>query len=92
MADHSPQPEALRRRAVAMAVGLTANTPMAPKRYERQLLARYQTGELTIDEVLDRLARSTYHVFYHSRATQAATEADLQEQNFRGSFSALLLG
>jgi hypothetical protein len=61
-----------------MAVALTANTPLAPKRYEQQLLARYQTGELTIDEVLAQLERSTYHVLYHSRATQAPTDADLQ--------------
>lgn len=33
--------EALRRRAVAAAIALTENTPLAPKRYERQLLARY---------------------------------------------------
>ncbi|MGI4736144.1 MAG: BLUF domain-containing protein [Janthinobacterium lividum] len=70
--------ESRRRRAVAMAVGLTANTPLAPKRYERQLLGRYQTGELTIDDVLARLASSTYHVLYRSRATQSPTETDLQ--------------
>ena len=70
--------EATRRRAVAAAVGLTANTPLAPKRYERQLLARYQTGELTIDDVLALLEQSTYHVLYRSRATQAPTETDLQ--------------
>ena len=70
--------EATRRRAVAAAVGLTANTPLAPKRYERQLLARYQTGELTIDAVLALLEKSTYHVLYRSWATQAPTETDLQ--------------
>lgn len=70
--------EALRRRAVAAAVALTANTPLAPKRYERQLLARYQTGELTIDQVLARLDASIYHVLYRSRATPAPSEADLQ--------------
>ena len=78
MADSPLLSEAARRRAVAAAVALTANTPLAPKRYERQLLARYQTGELTIDEVLDLLDKSTYHVLYRSQATQAPTEADLQ--------------
>jgi hypothetical protein len=78
MANSPPQQEAERQRAVALAVALTANTPLAPKRYERQLLARYQTGELTIDEVLVRLEQSTYHVLYRSRATSAPTEATLQ--------------
>lgn len=77
MADSS-LPEDVRRRAVTAAVALTANTPLAPKRYERQLLARYQAGELTIDEVLARLAQSIYHVLYRSRAISTPTEADLQ--------------
>lgn len=79
MVDPPHLQEAARRRAVTAAIALTANTPLAPKRYERQLLARYQTGELTIDEVIALLDNSTYHVFYRSRATQAPTvEADLQ--------------
>jgi hypothetical protein len=78
MTDSSHQQEAERRRLVAAAVALTANTPLAPKRYERQLLARYQTGELTIDDVLALLEKSTYHVLYGSRATHAPTETDLQ--------------
>jgi hypothetical protein len=78
MVDSPHFQEAARRRAVAAAVALTANTPLAPKRYERQLLARYQTGELTIDEVLALLEESTYHVLYRSRTRQAPTEADLQ--------------
>jgi hypothetical protein len=78
MVDSPHLQEAARRRAVTAAIALTANTPLAPKRYERQLLARYQTGELTIDEVLTQLEESTYHVLYRSRAAQAPTEADLQ--------------
>jgi hypothetical protein len=78
MVDSPHLQEAARRRAVTAAIALTANTPLAPKRYERQLLARYQTGELTIDEVLAQLEESTYHVLYRSRATQAPTEVDLQ--------------
>lgn len=68
----------MRRRTVAWAVTVTADTPLAPKRYERQLLALYQTGELTIDEVIARLEESIYHVLYRSQATHAPTEADLQ--------------
>jgi hypothetical protein len=77
--DSSPSlHEGARRRAVAAAVALTANTPLAPKRYERQLLARYQAGELTIDEVIERLDASSYHILYRSKASQTPTEADLQ--------------
>jgi hypothetical protein len=74
-----PENEEQRRRAVALAVALMADTPLAPKRYERQLLARYEQGELSIDQVLDLLKQSTYQVLYHSRATQRPTEAQLQE-------------
>lgn len=74
--DHLQQ--AKRRRAVAAAVALTANTPLAPKRYEQQLLQQYQVGTLTIEEVIALLDASTYHVLYRSRATSAPTEAELQ--------------
>jgi hypothetical protein len=78
MADSTHLPAVRRQRLVAAAVALTADTPLAPKRYEWQLLACYQTGELTINEVLARLEASTYHVLYRSRATQTPTEADLR--------------
>lgn len=78
MADASPLQEAFRRRAVAAVVALTADTPLAPKRYERQLLAKYQAGALTIDEVIGLLDTSVYQVLYRSRATHAPTETDLQ--------------
>ncbi|MGI4742678.1 MAG: BLUF domain-containing protein [Janthinobacterium lividum] len=78
MADSPHLQEAARRRAVAAVVAFTAGTPLAPKRYERQLLARYQAGTLTIDEVIDLLDNSTYHVLYCSRAAHPPTEADLQ--------------
>jgi hypothetical protein len=68
----------LRRRAVAWVVALTANTALAPGRYERQLLDRYEQGELTIDQVLKALDTATYQVLYRSRATSLPTEADLQ--------------
>jgi hypothetical protein len=78
MADSHSLADTLRRRAVALAVALTANTPLAPKRYERALLGRYQAGELTIDEVIALLDTSIYHVLYRSQASQAPTEAELQ--------------
>jgi hypothetical protein len=70
--------EAQRQRAVAWAVALTTTTPLEPQGYERQLLGLYQAGVLTLEEVQELLALSVYQVLYHSRATQAPTEADLQ--------------
>ena len=70
--------EAVRRRAVAFAIALTIDTPLAPKRYERHLLDRYQRGELSIEDVSGLLDASTYHVFYRSQATATPTEAHLQ--------------
>ncbi|WP_354585910.1 BLUF domain-containing protein [Hymenobacter sp. UYCo722] len=68
--DHAlPTTEIQRRRAVDWAVAMTVNTRLAPHRYERQLLARYQQGELTIDQVIELLDTSVYQVLYRSRAT-----------------------
>ncbi|MGI4741607.1 MAG: BLUF domain-containing protein [Janthinobacterium lividum] len=78
MADAPHLQEAARRHIVAAAVAFTAGTPLAPKCYERQFLAYYQAGILTIDEVMDLLDNSIYHVLYSSRATSALTEDDLQ--------------
>jgi len=61
-----------------MAVALTKGTALAPQRYERYLLALYQRGLLTIDEVVDLLDLSIYQVLYHSHVTAAPKEADLQ--------------
>lgn len=77
MTNFSAPDEAARRRAVAAAIALTVNTPLAPKRYERQLLARYQAGELSIDHVLELLDTSVYHVFYRSQARPGLTQLDL---------------
>lgn len=71
--------EAARRRAVAFAVALTVNTPLAPKRYELLLLDRYQRGELSIDAVIRLLDASTYHIFYRSQATYFPTQGQLQD-------------
>lgn len=47
MNDASLITETQRRRVVNWAAAMTANTSLAPQRYERQLLARYQQGQLT---------------------------------------------
>ena len=90
--------ESERRRIVAKAVAVTANTALAPQRYERQLLDRYQEGELTIDQVIDLLNTSVYQVLYHSVAAQPFGEPalrDLLEKarsfNVRHSLTGILL-
>ncbi|MFD1469830.1 BLUF domain-containing protein [Hymenobacter caeli] len=74
----TPLTEAERRRAVAYVIALTANTPIAPQRYERQLLARYQQGELTVDQVLESLDASIYQVLYRSRTAEPWSVTQLQ--------------
>jgi hypothetical protein len=71
--------EAARRRAVAWAIAMAVDTPLAPKRYEVHLLARYQQGELSLDEVSQLLDESVYHVLYCSQATYFPSEAQLQD-------------
>jgi hypothetical protein len=87
-----------RRRALALGVALTADTTLAPSRYERQLLNRYANGELTIDQVFALLDAATYHILYRSRATSPPTEADLQHllgraraHNVQANITGLLL-
>lgn len=70
--------EAARRRAVAWAIAVTADTPLAPKRYERHLLSRYQRGELTLNEVSQLLDEGVHHILYRSQATYFPNEAELQ--------------
>ena len=71
--------EDARRRAVAWAIAVTADTPLAPKRYERHLLDRYQRGELTLDEVSVLLDHSVYHIFYRSQATYFPSKTQLED-------------
>jgi hypothetical protein len=71
--------EEQRRKAVNVAIALTANTPLAPQRYERELLTRYQAGELTLADVEARLAASVYHVAYRSHTGQFPTQVLLHE-------------
>lgn len=73
-----PESEEQRRRAITAAIALTANTPQAPQRYERQLLGRYQRGEINIEQVISLLDGSIYHVLYHSQATGLVSEAELR--------------
>ena len=68
-----------RRRAVALVVALTANTRLEPQRYERQLLTRFEQGELTLDQMEALLEVSVYQVLYHSRVTTLPTLTGLQE-------------
>jgi len=49
------QDAAQRRKALQFAVTLTQNTSIAPDHYERQLLAQYVRGVLTIEQVIERL-------------------------------------
>jgi hypothetical protein len=78
MAEPTLDTVAQRRRAVAAVLALTENTALAPGRYERQLLARYEQGELAIDQVLALLDAAPYQILYRSRATARPTVADLQ--------------
>jgi hypothetical protein len=89
---------AQRCHAVAFAVALSAGTPLAPKRYERELLALFEAGVLDLDEVDELLDRSIYQVLYHSCAPQPPSEADLQallaqaeDYNARHQITGLLL-
>ncbi|TGE28545.1 BLUF domain-containing protein [Hymenobacter metallicola] len=71
--------EAQRQRAVTWAVALTQNTPLTPRRYERQLLHQYQRGLLKLDEVLHRLDTSVYQILYRSQTVHPLSARELQE-------------
>lgn len=70
--------EIQRRRAVALAVALTANTQLAPERYERDLLERFEQGIITLDQMSDLLDARVHQVFYHSRISRPPVEDELQ--------------
>jgi hypothetical protein len=63
-----PQTEAQRRRAIAWAIALTANTALAPEQYEWELLEDYAQGKLSLDQVLALLDSRVHHVLYCSKA------------------------
>jgi hypothetical protein len=78
-----PQNEAQRRDAVAWAIALTANTSLAPKQYEVDLLEQYARGTMSLDQVLESLEEQVQHLLYRSQALQPLTEdqlTDLLEQ------------
>jgi hypothetical protein len=44
-----------RERAVAWALTITRNTPLAPKDHEQQLLEKFVLGEMSLDDVIRSL-------------------------------------
>jgi hypothetical protein len=77
MADLPSLSQEQRRRLVAMAVALTADTHLAPALYERQLLQRFKGGELSLDQLSDLMDQRVYQVLYHSRPTSPLGETEL---------------
>lgn len=70
---------AQRRHAVEWALKVTADSALAPGRYERQLLARFEQGELSLDEVIGLLDAATYYLLYRSHATARPMAAELED-------------
>ena len=70
---------AQRRHAVEWVLNVTADTALAPGRYERQLLARFEQGELPLDEMIGLLKAATYYLLYRSHATARPTAAELED-------------
>lgn len=71
--------EEQRRRAVAWAIALTAETSLAPDLYEHDLLERYAQGELSLPQVLQQLDSRVHHILYRSQAVQLLTSGQLTE-------------
>ncbi len=77
--------EAARRRAIAWAIALTADTAWAPEQCESDLLESYALGELTIEQVLLQLdtrapfTTAVQYVLYRSRAAHPLTPAQLTD-------------
>jgi hypothetical protein len=74
-----PQDEAQRRRAVAWAIALTANTHLAPEQYETELLEQYAQGIFSLDQVLFQLDNRVQHILYRSQAVQLLTATQRTE-------------
>jgi len=74
-----PKNEAQRRRAVAWAIALAADTPLKPEQYECDLLESYAQGKLTLDQVLEKLDNRVQHVLYKSQATTLLTPSQLTD-------------
>lgn len=71
------QTEEQRRKAVAWAIALTAETNLAPEHYERELLEQYAQGMLTLTQVLYQLDHRVHHLLYRSQAVRLLDAADL---------------
>lgn len=71
------QTEAQRRKAIAWAIALTAETHLAPDQYESDLLERYAQGLISLPHVLHLLDHRVHHLLYRSQAVVALSEADL---------------
>jgi hypothetical protein len=71
--------EEQRRRAIAWAIALTADTALAPDHYEVDLLERYAQGELTLLQILDQLDNRIQHLLYRSKATHPLTTGQLAQ-------------
>lgn len=79
-----PQDEAQRRRAVAWAIALTAETHLAPDQYEAELLEQYAQGHITLDQALLRLDSRVQQILYRSQAVRPLTadqRTELLEQS-----------
>lgn len=71
------QTEAERRKAIAWAIALTAETELAPDQYEAGLLERYAQGYLSLADVLHALDHRVHHLLYRSRALTPLSESQL---------------
>jgi hypothetical protein len=72
-----PQSEAERRKAIAWAIALTAETELAPDHYETGLLERYAKGYMSLSDVLHALDHRVHHLLYRSQAVTPLSEAEL---------------
>ncbi len=71
--------EEQRRRAVAWAIALTADTALAPDHYEADLLEQYAQGAMSLSQVLELLDHRIQHLLYRSQATHPLSSAALTQ-------------
>jgi hypothetical protein len=71
--------EEQRRRAIAWATALTADTKLAPDQYEIELLEQYAQGELSLQKVLHQLDNRIQHLLYRSKARHPLSPAALAQ-------------
>ena len=57
---------------------MTANNRLAPERYKRRLLDRFERGEITLDHMEALLEARVHMVLYHSHAAESYAESELQ--------------